>query len=469
MDLKTSFFVVNTSAHGHRIIFSSRSGKLKGINDELYRRLFVAPNVNLEGVPQKVIDGLIRNKFLVPQSEDELQVILQENKDSLSSDNSNYGMTIAVTQFCNQDCVYCGQDNSVYKVLSQSHIDLLLKEIRSYIKDYHPKNMSITFYGGEPGTALDTVVSIAAAIKQICAENNMAFHATMITNGVNFTPKVINDLLNVNIKQYQITLDGSEEQHNLRRPLKTGGRSFSKTYRTVKWLSEHKGVSINIRINIDKNNIDSVPELFNVLIADNLQKKVTIDLARVTPWGSDVDRYRYEPLPLVEYAEIEMDLLTAMLLDDFKVRLLPKREKYLCTVTLNPRNGLVVDTNGRFSRCWEIPYSEVKPHKRFAQYINNHANQEKLFEVGSLRRGIQKSNWLGQTFLQLFEEKTIECVNCPLLPSCAGKCPVRYFLDAKPPCPSWKYNIEGRMALRYAIYHVGGVKALKKTVQAAQS
>jgi len=209
VDLKTCFFVVNTSTHGHRLVFSSRSGKLKRINDELYRRLFVAPDVNLEGVPQKVIDGLIESQILVPQSEDELQVILQENKDSLS-DNSSYGMTIAVTQFCNQDCIYCGQDNSVYKVLSQSHIDLLLKEIRSYLKNYHPKDMSITFYGGEPSTALDTVVSIAAAIKQICAENSIAFNADMVTNGVNFTPKVINDLLNVNIKQYQITLDGLE-------------------------------------------------------------------------------------------------------------------------------------------------------------------------------------------------------------------------------------------------------------------
>ncbi|MDM8562393.1 hypothetical protein QUF54_03475 [Candidatus Marithioploca araucensis] len=76
---------------------------------------------------------------------------------------------------------------------------------------------------------------------------------------------------------------------------------------------------------------------------------------------------------------------------------------------------------------------------------------------------------LGQTFLKLFEEKTIECVNCSIMPICVGRCPVRYLQDAKPPCPSWKYNIEGRMALSYAIDQVGGVEALKKTVQATQS
>ncbi|RKZ91477.1 MAG: hypothetical protein DRR19_07040 [Candidatus Parabeggiatoa sp. nov. 1] len=251
--------------------------------------------------------------------------------------------------------------------------------------------------------------------------------------------------------------------------MKTGGRSFLKSYQTIKRLSEHEGVGIGIRINIDKNNIDSVPELLNVLIADGLQKKVSVDLAPVHPWGSDTTRYHYEPLSLTEYAEIELDLLTSMVLEDFQVHLLPNRKKSICTVALNLRNGLVVDANGKLSRCWEVPYSEVKPHKHFVQYLSNHANQKTLLEVGSLRRGIQKSNWLGQTFLQVFEEKTIECVNCPLLPSCAGQCPVRYFQDAKPPCPVWKYNLEGRIALSYAIDQVGSVEALKKTVQATQS
>lgn len=466
MDLKTSFYVKNTSTNGHRLVFSTRTGKLKRINDELYNRLFVSPNLDLNGVPQKVVDGLVESKILVPQSEDEQQVILQENKKSLA-DNSSYGMTIAVTQFCNQDCIYCGQDNSVYKVLSDNHVELLLKEVRSYLKDYSPKNVSITFYGGEPSTAIDLVVKIATAIKQICDENGIAFNAKMITNGVNFTPKVINKLFKVNIRQYQITLDGPAKHHNCRRPLKTGEASFAKSYHTIKRLSKHKGVGITVRVNLDQNNLGSVRELLDLLISDGLQKKVVVDLAPVHSWGSDVTRYRYKPLSLGEYASIELDLLTQMVLEDFSVNLLPNRRNSPCTViNSNPRNGLVIDANGNFSRCWEIPYSEIRPHQHLLNKINSRADQKGLFEVGSLAEGVPKPNWLGQTFLQIFEEKTIECVNCSLLPSCAGGCPVQYVQHAKPLCPVWKYNLEGRIALSYAIAHVGGVESLKNQVQA---
>ncbi len=465
MDLKTSFFVVNTSTHGHRLVFSSRSGKLKRINDELYHRLFVAPNLSLEGVPQEVIDGLTDSKILVPNSEDEKKTIFQENQE-ISRNESSYKITIAVTQFCNQDCIYCGQDNTIYNVLSKSHIDFLVKEIRSYINAHNPKELSITFYGGEPSTALETVVDIASVIKQLCDEKSVSFHAGMITNGVNLTEKAINELLKVNIKQYQITLDGLETHHNLRRPLKTGEKSFDKTYRTIKRLSEHENALINLRVNIDKSNINSIQELLSLLSSDGLHKKVFMDLSPVHPWGSNIANYCYESLSLAEYAEIELDLLTYMVLEDFHVNLLPKRQKSPCLATnLNPRNSLVVDANGRFSCCWEIPYSEVKPHKKFAHYIRNNDEQKALFEVGSLEEGVQKPNWLGQTFIQLFKEETIECITCPLLPSCAGGCPVRYIQDAKPLCPSWRYNLEGRMALNYAIDHVGGIEALKNKVK----
>ena len=59
----------NTSTNGHRLVFSTRTGKLKRINDELYNRLFVSPNLDLNGGPKKVIDGLVESKILVHQSQ----------------------------------------------------------------------------------------------------------------------------------------------------------------------------------------------------------------------------------------------------------------------------------------------------------------------------------------------------------------------------------------------------------------
>lgn len=74
-------------------------------------------------------------------------------------------------------------------------------------------------------------------------------------------------LISRGIKSYQITLDGSENIHNMRRPLKNGKSSWKYTIKGLLNLLEiDDDINLNIRINIDENNykelksiIDEIP------------------------------------------------------------------------------------------------------------------------------------------------------------------------------------------------------------------
>ena len=52
-----------------------------------------------------------------------------------------------------------------------------------------------------------------------------------------------------------------------------------------------------------------------------------------------------------------------------------------------------------------------------------------------------------------------KCSEVPLLPACGGYCPKKWD-DGDVPCPAFKYNIEQRLLLAYAIGRLGGAAAL---------
>ena len=73
-----------------------------------------------------------------------------------------------------------------------------------------------------------------------------------------------------------------------------------------------------------------------------------------------------------------------------------------------------------------------------------------VFEIDALNDDERVRKWLEWS---PFENKT--CRNCKLLPSCAGACAYKFIHSedtrgeaAILPCPSWKYNIKERLALR---------------------
>ena len=139
-----------------------------------------------------------------------------------------------------------------------------MSKVIDFIKERSPNSSSISikWYGGEPLIEFNKIVQITNEVKPLF-EN---FSASIITNGYLLTPDKIEQFEELGIRQIQITLDGPEEIHNKRRPLKNGKGSFNQILRNIDYLfSVNEKIFVTIRVNIDRSNENMYGDIYNYL------------------------------------------------------------------------------------------------------------------------------------------------------------------------------------------------------------
>jgi uncharacterized protein len=81
----------------------------------------------------------------------------------------------------------------------------------------------------------------------------------VVTNGYNIA-EYIDLLKKASIREIQITLDGTEEVHNIRRPLKGGGSTFQRIIDGIDLLLKEQ-IPVNLRVVVDKDNLENLTAL----------------------------------------------------------------------------------------------------------------------------------------------------------------------------------------------------------------
>ncbi|MGA9379937.1 MAG: radical SAM protein [Phormidium sp.] len=176
---------------------------------------------------------------------------------------------------CNLRCSYCFQDhmrtNPVFSHLLQTMqpetIDRILATMpkieRSHgVSEDADLTRPITFFGGEPLTAENYSI-IKYTIQKTKALGKAEFSA--VTNGTQL--EYYQDLLGPEmISELQITLDGPSHEHDKRRIHADGSGSFDQIAKNITTALDLE-VQVNVRMNIDRNNITHLPELADEIIA----------------------------------------------------------------------------------------------------------------------------------------------------------------------------------------------------------
>lgn len=185
------------------------------------------------------------------------------NKKMLSNTIST-DFKICPTMGCNLRCTYCYEEHSQHEKL-----DIMLGEQLSVIFDYIKKckeavkqysgdtsAIKIGLFGGEP--LLKQNYQIVEKVLRFAKEIKTKVYIT--TNGT--TIKEYRELLNLyrNIIFLQITLDGNKSHHDKKRIYKSGIGTFDKICESIDTILK-LGIKLTIRINVDRNNIDSILEL----------------------------------------------------------------------------------------------------------------------------------------------------------------------------------------------------------------
>ena len=158
-----------------------------------------------------------------------------------------------VTRHCNFRCTYCYEDFQDKKMEPEIY-DILLSEIERLIELKGYKVVRISFFGGEPLLEYEAIIHFSEKMNDVAASKNITYIGGMSTNGFLLTEEKLKKLTSLNVKNYQITVDGLEDTHDRLRPQLGGQGSWQEIMQNL-CDAQRSGLDfhISIRTNFDEN------------------------------------------------------------------------------------------------------------------------------------------------------------------------------------------------------------------------
>lgn len=239
------------------LLYSSLSNMIIKLDEESYKSVInIKDNLNSIDIDKGDYKFLFDGRFIVESNETEVnKIVLTTLKQRFSS--TSLSLTIAPTRDCNFNCPYCYEANRMNKRMNADTRRAVVDYVKSY-KDI--KSLNVIWYGGEPTTEIETIKLLSKDFSQIIDNYN----SFMVTNGY-CLDKLVNIIQELRISGFQITLDGTQESHNLTRHLINGKGTYNKILSNIDLILAKHSVNIVIRMNISTNNSEQYVHLYNEL------------------------------------------------------------------------------------------------------------------------------------------------------------------------------------------------------------
>lgn len=416
------------------IAFNSMNCALAKVNEDF---LDILRNTSqlLTGGKKELFDNMVQMGFLVDNNVEEIDLLrLRQLKGCFDYDTLT--ITILPTDACNFSCFYCFEHKKGTH-MSRSVQEKTVEFIKSHLTGC--KKLKLCWFGGEPLLETNVIWDLSRKILNICNEASCEYSAFMVTNGSLINDDIIDNLQKYKIDTLQITIDGDEKLHNMRRCTQKGEETFHHIMYNMKKLID-KRFNVICRINIDKSNIGSINGLMEYLkneFADNLSK-LQISFGQILPidrldeWNTSVC------LSDTEYSLYTNDYVDYMIDNGFNI---PNMYPFYPTPTANfcggvQINSFVIRPTGVIDKCWDcesLPVGDV--HNGIAYNVFHENNLAK---------------WI--TWNPFADE---ECRNCRVLPICMGGCPYFSLIHKRKKCLKWKNDIEESIRRKYRRYIIG--------------
>lgn len=244
-----NYFIINLLNGSADILTPEEAGKIDSVQKGI-------------DITDKDFERELDNKGYLADSAEETKLYRQKYLDFIDSWDKEEIQLFFITNYsCNFACSYCYQDqyNNPNQELSTEVIDSFFRYIKS---DFAGRKKYITVFGGEP---LLNSPKQKANINYLLEKSKEAgLDVCFVTNGYTLE-EYIPLLKRASIREIQVTLDGTEEVHNRRRFLKSGEGTFGKIVRGIDSCLENH-LSVNLRMVLDKGNIDNLPDLAQLAI-----------------------------------------------------------------------------------------------------------------------------------------------------------------------------------------------------------
>jgi uncharacterized protein len=433
---------------------------------EEYRKI-IRGNFYVDG---GFLNTLRENGFVKKKSFDEVSY-MERKYQEIKHKAFNKQITIVPTDKCNLGCLYCYEDKSQWKNMSQETIDKTKTFIKVFLESSPTNRLHITWFGGEPTLNLSCIEEISSFVKDICTKNKIQLYQYMVSNGTNINEKVISRLKNIGIEGLQITVDGFKEDHDVSRPYLSSMRieemsevqieqrrkiepNFGKflniigqdpvqekkrsTYDDIMrnlQLMHRSGFSISLRCNINSRNIRNHHKLLSHL--KDLGLTDTHESGGIVmPYVSQIFNHEgnedLRDMTRQEFSDFEMEVKTNHCGQTSATANLSHFSGESCTA--NKRYSFCVSQSGKLTKCWH--------HTSNENYIIGDVSNIELARIG---------------FTDEFSPfKDAECLSCSVLPTCLGGCKegngfyeTGYEEQKYHGCSTLRWNIRPRVNLLY--------------------
>lgn len=394
------------------LLYNSESNCFFKITESLFKDLVaLSQGKYFPKFKEEMLKLLLKHKIII--EEDKKYSFFNKIKLINSLERFSYDkltLNIIPTTCCNFYCPYCFEKNKTNHTMT----DTVINDLFSFInKNQKAKKINLMWYGGEPLLAFEKIKII---LNRLYNEVSIPItNHSMITNGYLFDKDVCNFFKKYPLSNLQITLDGDENKHNLKRFTRTDHSTFNKIVNNIECiLNELPNTHVDIRINIDETNKESFHDLhdrFSTLWKNKnfsiypgflrIENKAQTEMIEPSILGDSKRAFYFD----LQNKGTEVDFYPI------------HRDKSCSAVRMNT---YIIGPEGEFYKCW----NDVSNKNKIIGYIN----QPYLTNPDLLAKYIMDGT--------LFEDP--ECKDCFFFPICGGGCP-QYRLKNK--YEKGKYNL----------------------------
>jgi uncharacterized protein len=220
-------------------------------------------------------------------------------------------------------------------------------------------NLAINWFGGEPLLALPVVEEISEHILSLLAiHEHVMYSGFMTTNAYLLEPKTFERLVALGIANYQVSLDGDEDVHDLTRRMLNGRSSFARIWENLQYIHSSKSLArdILLRVHLCRDNISSARKLIDRIVSEfGGDDRFKLFLKPIERLGGPNDA----DLPILtrgQETSVVRQLAEAVSSKIFVLNLQPEADPYVCYAA--KANSLAIRADGRIAKCTVALYDD---------------------------------------------------------------------------------------------------------------
>lgn len=255
---------------------------------------------------------------------------------------------ILPTEQCNFRCTYCYEDFEIGQ-MKENTVAAIRKLIGARLPTL--RSFAISWFGGEPLMAKNTVFELSQFAKEQCSAAGVRFVSTMTTNAYGMDRATFDRLIELDVRDYQISIDGDEDEHDKTRKLISGRATFSRIWANLLAMrGNQETFRVTLRLHIHQKNVASIRELLpKMQQAFGADPRFEIYLKAVGNWGGD----SVKQMSLVKDSRAVIVELNQQLTDLgwHAARAVPNNFHEIKTCYAARPNSFVIRADGSLAKC----------------------------------------------------------------------------------------------------------------------